>query len=77
MSTVLSSPEEFEELVNRPGESPQLTTSVSAASELPAVAERLLAMPGVAFADLFGVDERQKHGCFRLHLVWALDRVNR
>jgi Ni,Fe-hydrogenase III large subunit/Ni,Fe-hydrogenase III component G len=42
--------------------------------DLPLVAHRLAAEPGVTFCHLFGVDERASADRFRLHLIWALDR---
>ncbi|MDE3075538.1 MAG: NADH-quinone oxidoreductase subunit C [Chloroflexota bacterium] len=77
MSAMLSTPQELEDLASRTERSPQVMTTAAAAHDLPALTRRLLDMPGVTFADLFGVDERRRHGCFRLHVIWALDRVHR
>lgn len=74
----MSSPQELEELASRPERSPQpVARAATAPRDLPAVAERLMAMPGVSFADLFGVDAAERDGCVRLHVIWALDRMGR
>lgn len=46
-----------------------------APGDLLAAVRDLVERPGVAFADLFGTDERGRGGTFRVHLLWALDQA--
>ena len=52
----------------------QVWTVPVAPDRLVDVVQVLQHHPGAAFVDLFGVDERQRLGCFHLHCLWAFDR---
>lgn len=68
-------PEDVMRLARRvQADSGAIVTAQLAPSDLAATAHCLAALPGAVFCDLFGVDERERDGCFRLHQFWALDR---
>jgi len=76
MSTVLSPAADVAAFAAEPAHSGRrLVTVPVAPSSLAEMVEQLTRLPGGAFADLFGVDERDGDGNFKLHVIWALDRT--
>jgi Ni,Fe-hydrogenase III large subunit/Ni,Fe-hydrogenase III component G len=71
-------PEQVKRAIGRAEQSPdQVITVRVSPTDLIEAARLLAARDGIAFGDLFGVDDRSGSGFFIVHLLWALDRVGR